>query len=271
MKPYFIYMILMCTLTFQACQKKSNATKDTPDHETMQDERFDTDKQPTLKPDTVFVERNVAKERFANLNSLSPKILYRNCQNLIKPILSGFEDSSVISLSATNAFVEKTGEGYLVIPDGVTCRISLSVDGEVAGEFDYKVIAPPKPRFELTVNGKTYDGMAMFPKQSRVQIKMIPDLDFRLMFPEDAIYQIGSVDVFAQLSLGPAQKVNSQNLSDKDAAFPINVMLGTQVKLARPGTIFFLRFNDVVRRSRNGKIERLDLQESERTFALIVK
>ena len=55
----------------------------------------------------------------------------------------------------------------------------------------------------MAVNGKVTSGSTPVSKNSKVQIRLEPDADFKSALPADANYGITSIDVLAQLSLGP--------------------------------------------------------------------
>ena len=212
------------------------------------------------------------------MRSAAVQILYLHCGNDFHIEVPALGDSYNPVISASSASVipsKKQASKFRIVPTGENCRVSVSsnTNGQriKIGDVDYKVVQPPKPTIEMAINGKTTGGEVPVSKNSRVQIKLIPDADFRANLPEDARYMISNIDVLAQLSLGPPTKVNSINTNGKDATKPIAVSLGTQVRQARPGTKVYIRINDVYRRNFQNKRVPETFSEVERMLSIVVK
>jgi hypothetical protein len=133
------------------------------------------------------------------------------------------------------------------------------------------VVQPPKPTIELSINGKTNSGVVPVSANSRVQVRVVPDADFKANLPDDARYTISSIDVLAQLSLGPPVKVNALNTNGKDATQAIMVSLGTQVRNARRGTKVYIRINDIYRHNFQNKRVPQPLGEAERMLSIVLR
>ncbi|MEZ4825996.1 MAG: GldM family protein [Bacteroidia bacterium] len=162
-----------------------------------------------------------------------------------------------------------------MVPSGNACKVTVnSVTGGKTikiGDVDYKVINPPKPGINMAINGRTYNGAEMVPKTSRVAVRIEPDDDFASALPEDARYGITSIDVLAQLSLGPPTQVNQVNCAGQDATKAIEVPLGTRVREARPGTKVYVRINEIYRVNFEKKRVPEKFNEIQRTLSLVVQ
>ena len=88
----------------------------------------------------------------------------------------------------------------------------------------------------------------------------------------DARYRIGSIDVLAMLSLGPAQKVNTISTSGKDATKGIPVNLGSQIRQnRRNGLNAYVVLNKISRINfQNKAIEDTRFPEAERMQKLVL-
>jgi gliding motility-associated protein GldM len=212
------------------------------------------------------------------ITSAAVQLLYLNCGNDVNIDVPALGDQYSPVITATSAEVipsKKTAKKFRIVPTARTCKVTVSSNTGGSrikiGDVDYKVIRPPKPTIEMAINGKTTGGSTPVSKNSRIQVRLVPDADFRANLPEDARYMISSIDVLAQLSLGPPTKVNSVNANGKDATKPINVSLGTQVRQARPGTKIYIRINDIYRRNFQNKRVKENFSEIERMLSIVVK
>lgn len=213
------------------------------------------------------------------ITSAAVQNLYRNCGNDVNIDVPALGDQYNPKISATSATVipsQKSKKKFRIVPTGKASVVTVSsiTGGKTVkiGDVNYKVIKPPKPTINMAVNGKTYNGSSMVPKTSRVALRLEPDDDFKSALPQDARYGITSIDVLAQLSLGPPTKVNGVNANGQDATKAISVSLGTKVRQARAGTKVYIRINQIYRKNFQGKsIPDKRFSEVERTLSLVVK
>ena len=213
------------------------------------------------------------------VTSAAIQVLYRDCGNDVNIDVPALGDQYNPKISGTQADVipsRTTPKKFRIVPSGKTCKVTVNsvTNGQTIkiGDIDYKVINPPKPTINMAVNGQTYNGSAMVPKTSRVALRLEPDDDFQSALPEDAKYGISSIDVLAQLSLGPPTTVNQVNTAGGDATKPIQVALGTKVRQARVGTKVYVRINDIYRVNfKNHRVPDRRFSEVERTLSLVVK
>ncbi|MEL7531868.1 MAG: GldM family protein, partial [Bacteroidota bacterium] len=212
------------------------------------------------------------------ITSAAIQVLYLQCGNDVNidvPAL-GDQYKPVITASSAQVIPSKSvAKKFRIVPTAKTCRVTVNsnTNGQKIkiGDVDYKVIRPPKPTIDMAVNGKPTSGATPVPKTSRVQVRLVPDSDFRSNLPEDARYMISSIDVLAQLSLGPPTKVNSVSASGKDATKAIAVSLGTQVRQARPGTKVYIRINNIYRINFANKRVEEKFTEVERMLSIVVR
>ncbi|MEO0473533.1 MAG: GldM family protein, partial [Bacteroidota bacterium] len=213
------------------------------------------------------------------ITSAAVQNLYRNCGNDVNidvPALGDLYKPKINASSATVIANKTSNKKFRIVPTGKTCVVSVNsiTNGQTMkiGDVNYKVIEPPKPTIDMAINGKPTSGSTPVAKSSRIQVKLNPDADFRSSLPGDANYGISSIDVLAQLSLGPPQKVNSVNTNGKDATKAIRISLGTRVRQARPGTKVYIRINEIYRKNFRGqKIPDKRFSEVERTLSIVVK
>ncbi len=212
------------------------------------------------------------------VTSAAIQVLYLQCGNDVNidvPAL-GDQYKPVITASSAQVIPSKSvAKKFRIVPSAKTCRVTVNsnTNGQKIkiGDVDYKVIRPPKPTIDMAVNGKPTSGATPVPKTSRVQVRLVPDADFRSNLPEDARYMISSIDVLAQLSLGPPTKVNSVSANGKDATKAISVSLGTQVRQARPGTKVYIRINNIYRINFANKRVEEKFTEVERMLSIVVR
>ena len=102
-------------------------------------------------------------------------------------------------------------------------------------------------------------------------VQVLADEEFKSALPNDARYGITSIDVLAQLSLGPPNRVNSVQ-GNSNAQAGIAVTLGTEVRQAPSGTKVYVRMNEIYRRNfQNKNIPDKRFSEVERTLSLVTK
>ncbi len=123
----------------------------------------------------------------------------------------------------------------------------------------------------MSFNGKRTSGATPVSKYSRVQIKVVPDPEFKAALPDDAKYGVTSVDVLAGLSLGPPTKVNAVK-GGLCHSKPINVSLGAKVRSAPPNTKVYIRINEIYRKNfQNKNLPDKRFSEAERMLSIVVK
>ena len=210
----------------------------------------------TIQVNEEFTVRKPSVE----ITSASVQNLYRNCANDVNirvPALGDYYNPKVSASSASVQGSQKSKEQFRIIPTGKNCVVSVSnvLNGKTTkvGDVPYKVIEPPKPSVAIGVNGKILQGPTPVRKGSRVQVTLIPDVDFKTALPSDARYQISKITVKAKLSLGAPRTVNSINSAGRDATRPITVPLGAQVNSAKSGTTVYIELEDIIRVNFQGK------------------
>ncbi len=236
MSKYFFLLILTVIVT-SSCTKNQDKK---PLVET---------KVVKMPADTVFVK---SPPKIIQLPSVvGSRVLYVFCRNTVTfDTPEAFSDFKITLDMSQTLKTENNPKKWVIIPrkkGKLTINYKAKLDSiQYEWSEHISVIEPPKPTIQLFINGKITNGMAPVPKNSRFQIKIVPDKDFKALFPEEANYGISSVDVLAQFSLGPPTKVNSVNGRNANNG-DLRVTLGTQVRQARPGTKVFMKINEVYR------------------------
>ncbi|MEM6264398.1 MAG: GldM family protein, partial [Bacteroidota bacterium] len=214
------------------------------------------------------------------ITSATVQNLYQNCGNEINIDVPALGDAYNPKVTASNATVRPSAKSkvkFMIVPTGKKCVVGVNTltNGQniPIGTVDYRVIKPPKPSVQLKVNGKVQNNPARpVTKASRLLVQIIPDAEFKAALPKDARYGVTSIDVLAQLSLGPPKRVNSASGSGRDGERGIPVSMGTEIRQARPGTKVYLRINDIYRKNfMNKQITDKRFSEVERTMFFTVK
>ncbi|MEM6764507.1 MAG: hypothetical protein AAF655_06270, partial [Bacteroidota bacterium] len=220
----------------------------------------------------------IVRKPVISITSAAVQNLYRSCANDVNidvPALGDFYSPKITASSAQIIPSKKNKTTYRIIPTGRQCVVGVSnvMAGKTTkiGDVNYKVINPPKPSVDMAVNGKRTSGATPVSKNSRVQIKIVPDPEFKSALPDDSKYGVTSVDVLAGLSLGPPTKVNAVK-GGLCHAKPINVSLGAKVRSAPPNTKVYIRINEIYRRNfQNKNIPDKRFSEAERMLSIVVK
>ncbi len=78
-----------------------------------------------------------------------------------------------------------------VVPTSAEVTIGVTSAGNYIGDKVYSVEAPPRPSFQVKVDGKAYDaqkGINAAPRSFRLEL--IPDANFKRKYPDDARYLV---------------------------------------------------------------------------------
>ena len=213
------------------------------------------------------------------INSATVQNLYRECANDVTidvPALGNFYNPKVSVSSGSVTTSPQNKKLFRVIPTGKKCEVRVSnvMNGATTsiGSVLYNVIAPPRPAIDMAVNGKQTNGSVPVPKNSRIQVRIVPDPEFRAALPSDARYEISKITVKAQLSLGPPETVNNINLSGRDATKAIQVRLGSRVQQAPANTKIYLEVDKIYRKNfQNKLIEERLFSLADKTLSLVVR
>ena len=212
------------------------------------------------------------------ITSATVQNLYRSCGNEINidvPALGDFYTPKVTVSSGTINQSKKSKIKFNVVPTGRKCIVQVSsiTNGQTIkiGDVAYNVIEPPKPTVQMLVNGRAYNGASPVPKTSRILVQILADKEFKASLPKDARYGVTTIDVLAQLSLGPPKRVNTVR-GNSNAEAGVKVTMGTEVRQARPGTKVYVRINEIYRKNfLNKNIPDKRFSEVERTLSLVTK
>lgn len=212
------------------------------------------------------------------VSSAAIQNLYRDCANDINidvPALGDLYNPQVTASSGQVITSQKSKREFRVIPTGKKCVVTVNnaIGGKNTkiGDLSYNVIAPPKPTIDMAVNGTRNTGTIPVPKNSRVSLRLVPDEDFKSLLPKDANYEITSVVIKAQLSLGPPETVGTQNLAGQDATKAVTFSLGQRVQQAPGNTKVYIEIEKVNRINFQGKKVEVPMGQQEKTLSLVVK
>ncbi len=209
--------------------------------------------------DLEISEQFTVRKPEVQITSAAIQNMYRNCANDVNidvPALGDFYNPKVTASSAQVVTAPSDRRKFRIIPTGRQCIVTVAnvLNGATTKIDDvaYKVIEPPKPTIDFAINGNRTDGSTPVPKGSRIQLRLVPDDDFKAALPTDARYGLTKVNVKAQLSLGPPTTVNSIP-GPSDATQPFNVPLGSRVNQAPSNTKIYIEIEDIYRTNFQGK------------------
>ena len=224
-----------------------------------------------LPVDTIIIER---PPKILNAPRFDgPNWLYINCLNELS--LDAMEEFSHIEIEASSGSVvqsKQNSKKWTVSPTSLkkyTIKCIAQTDSiQYEWVENFKVIEPPMPKIEIMINNRLYSGTTVIPNTSKIVVKIVPDADFKDFMPSDARYGIESIDVLAQLSLGPPTKVNSINGGDDE----VRIRLGPKIRQARPGTNVYIRLNGIYRINHKGeKVLDKRFSEANKILSIIVR
>ncbi|MEM9718027.1 MAG: GldM family protein [Bacteroidota bacterium] len=211
--------------------------------------------------ETITVEEQfTVRKPSVEITSATVQNLYQNCANDVNirvPALGEYYNPKVSASSANVVASQKSKEQFRIIPTAKKCVVSVSnvLNGKTTkvGDVPYNVIKPPKPTIAVGANGRQLQGSAPIRKGSKIQVRLVPDADFKASLPNDARYQVSQILVKANLSLGPPVTVNKINTAGRDATQPMNVGLGSRGNSAPKGTVFYIEIDEIIRVNFQGK------------------
>ncbi len=212
------------------------------------------------------------------ITSKNSLVMYRDCGNDVEINVPAWEEnySPIVEVDKNSSVRQGKANprSFLVVPKGKKCEITVNaqVGKELMkiGQAKYRVVSPPKPKIEMLVNGKVYNGSSPIPKTSRLLVRIVPDPEFRQFMPNDARYGITKISVLGQLSLGPPKNVGL--IEGGRAEKGIKVSMPSPVRKARPGTKVYVRLEEIYRVNyRSKKIPETRFSEIERTLGLVTR
>ncbi|MFL5728969.1 MAG: gliding motility protein GldM [Cytophagaceae bacterium] len=146
--------------------------------------------------DTVYTvtEEYLVAKPVIEVRTGSLPALYRNCGNKLNvqvPALGNSYNPAIIAEGANVIRGQERG-AIVVVPSGTNVSLKVSSNGNYIGEERFRVKPIPLPKFEVKVNGQSYDEIVGVPAQSTrvINVKAIADKDFKASNPEDSYYQI---------------------------------------------------------------------------------
>ncbi len=144
------------------------------------------------------VETEVTHEYFVarptiEVRSESIETLLLNCANNLTIDVPSLGPAYQPSFTADGGLsIPGSQKGQLtVVPKSAEVKIGVSSAGTYIGEKVFKVEAPPRPDFQVFVDGKAYNaekGITTAPRQFK--LLLIPDDNFKRKYPEDARFVV---------------------------------------------------------------------------------
>lgn len=212
------------------------------------------------------------------VRSAAVQNLYYKCGNDVTidvPALGNLYSPKINASSAQVIPSKNDIRKFRIIPSAKKCVVAVSslTNGKTVkiGNVNYTVIRPPKPTIELAVNNKKTSGAVPIPKTSKIQVRLVPDPDFKSNLPNDARYEVSAIKVLAQLTLGPPKTVKSQSFAGRDATKPLSISLGSSLKQARAGTKVYLEIDKIYRKNFKGEKIEERFSTVEKMLSLVVR
>jgi hypothetical protein len=236
-------------------------------------------KSADVKTGTVNVTNTdgntTGSESEVSISSPVNNILYYKCaNNFTVEMPKSWKDIKVTASSAKIIKSVSDDQKYTVMPEAKTCELKVHAVKADGSQYDwnkkFNVIMPPMPTFKMTVNGREYNGVSPISKKSRILVKVDPNPDFAALFPEDAKYGIASVDLFAQRSLGAPTKIGTV-MGQNPIGNGIPVRLGVKTKQDPPGTLVYLKINELSRITFQGDRVPVNLPEQMLYLSTVIK
>jgi len=98
-----------------------------------------------------------------------------------------------IGLKGARLIENKNNDQIAIIPDSAVVIVELKKSGQVINRSVLDSRKPPRPIFEVMINGKSYNSLyptVEGPLPSSISITPVSDESFRMMVPKDAVYKI---------------------------------------------------------------------------------
>lgn len=210
--------------------------------------------------DTTFMheEKYTVVKPVIQVRSAAVQALYLNCGNELQVDVPALGTTYDPSFSATGGEAIKGQKRGLVmvIPTARKVKLSVSSGGNLIGSEDFSVRGVPKPDVVPYSGNRPVDlkqGVSAATLRS-IELKAIPDEDFRAMLPKDARYRVTRYVV--TLARGK-RAVDSEKVDGP------SVNLTKMIQRARPGDRIVIELKEVQRMNFKGRTEPVGGMSSE--------
>lgn len=213
------------------------------------------------------------------VSSAAVQQLYRNCMNPLNVRVPALGDAYRPVFEATGANIATSNRNpgtIMVLPERKECilKVSNQVDGKtyLLDQIRYRVVKPPKPQVRVKVNNRNLISGADIQGNSRLQVQILPDEEFRSALRDEARYAVDKIELLLKDGLEPPRVVKTLNVRSRDATQGINFRLPTEISRANSGSRIFIRLNSVYRvNARDRYIEDKRFSELERVVPFVLK
>ncbi len=202
--------------------------------------------------DTIeyFVARPVIQ-----VQSASVQALYLNCANELQvncPQLGSAYSPTFTATGAQTIRGAKTGQ-VTVVPNAADVKLNVYNSGNLLGTENFRVRRIPKPEIKLYNRGKevNYKQGENISALRQLNIKALPDEDFKTFLPKDARYRVTGWEVTlarGKRPVAPPSKVTKESLS-----------IGNLMQKAKPGDRVVVEVKRVQRMNFRGKTENVNV------------
>ncbi len=202
--------------------------------------------------DTIeyFVARPVIQVQSASLQAL-----YLNCANELQvncPQLGAAYNPTFTATGAQTIRGAKTGQ-VTVVPNAAEVKLNVYNSGNLLGTENFRVRRIPKPDIKLYNRGKevNFKQGENISALRQLNIKAIPDEDFKAFLPKDARYRVTGWEVTlarGKRPVAPPSKVSKESLT-----------IGNLMQKAKPGDRVVVEVKRVQRMNFRGKTENVNV------------
>lgn len=128
-----------------------------------------------------------------------------------------------------------------VVPTAAEVTIAVSSANNYIGDKVYSVEAPPRPAFEVLVDGKRYDAQKGITAAPRTfKLVLVPDANFKRKYPEDARYVVTKGRILR--ATGSTGK-GSMNINAPTVDFNVNTLRAG----AKSGDRYVIEIDEIIR------------------------
>jgi gliding motility-associated protein GldM len=213
------------------------------------------------------------------VTSAAIQLLYRNCGNAINidvPALGDYYDPNITATRANVTQSRNEKRKFLIVPTAKSTKVKVQsrTNGQLVdiGTVDYRVVEPPKPTFEVKLNGNSVyrPGMEVAPGQV-ILMRLLPEREFQEMLPKDARYVIGSMKILMKDRIGPPTVLKTLNFENKDFTTTLSkIRIPSDVRQAPRNTPIYFQIDKIYRKNYLGRlVEDKRFTEQERTFFFV--
>ena len=213
------------------------------------------------------------------VSSAAIQNLYRNCGNFVNINVPDLCSDYDPICTATDADIQQSTEArrkFLIVPKGNKSVLSVSNNlggvPEHLGDIVFNVIEPPKPTIEILINGQRVSSSTSVAKGSQVFIKIVPDPLFALSMPQDAKYEIQTIQFYRQSGLNSPVSITQSVLSSRNATEAFSIPIPSEAFNGPSGSKIYMELVNIYRINFKGqKIDQFSGYSHNTTYSFYTR